>query len=167
MKRHPLIGAAVAAFVFLFVSEAVAQDPPVAIVDEGPDEHLIYTPADVEWQPGPGSFEPGASFSILEGDPSQPGVFNMRIRMPDGFVIAPHWHPNVERVTVLSGTFRLGMGETVDREAAQPLQAGSYFSLPPHEPHFAIAEGETVVQLQSIGPWEINYVRPEDDPRRR
>jgi hypothetical protein len=100
------------------------------IQDEGPAEHLIYTPDDIEWQPGPGSFQAGAEFAVLEGDPSQPGVFTMQIRMPDGFVIAPHWHPGVERVTVLSGAFHLGHGDALDREAAQRLPAGSHFSLP-------------------------------------
>jgi quercetin dioxygenase-like cupin family protein len=144
-----------------------AQEPAAGITDAGPDHHLVYSPADVEWQAGPGSFEPGAEFTVLEGDPSEPGVFTMRIRMPDGFVIAPHWHPNVERVTVLSGTFHLGSGERLDRSAARALEVGSYFSLPPRTPHYAITEGETVIQLTSVGPWQINYVDAGDDPRRR
>lgn len=87
--------------------------------------------------------------------------------MPDGFQIAPHWHPNVERVTVISGTFRLGHGEELDSQAATPLEPGSYVSMPPGMRHFAIAEGETIIQLTSIGPWIINYVNPADDPRIR
>jgi len=159
MKLGLLIGTALSCLIAF--SPVHAQERPTA-----GHEHLIYRPADVAWQPGPGSFQPGAEFAILEGDPAEPGVFTMRIRMPDGFVIAPHWHPNVERVTVLSGTFLLGSGERLDRAAAQRLEAGSYFSLPPEMPHFAIMEGETVVQLTSVGPWEINYVDPADDPRR-
>jgi quercetin dioxygenase-like cupin family protein len=165
MRQHLLIASALSA---LLLAPAVeAQEPRLGIVDEGPEHHLIYGPGDVEWQPGPGSFEPGAEFAVLEGDPAEPGVFNMRIRMPDGFRIAPHWHPNVERVTVLSGTFRLGSGEQLDAAATEPLGAGSYFSLPPEMPHYAVAEGETVIQLTSVGPWEINYVNPADDPRLR
>jgi hypothetical protein len=141
--------------------------PAVGITDHGPAEQLIHRPGEIEWRPGPGSFEPGAEFAVLEGDPSEPGVFNMRIRMPDGFVIAPHWHPGVERVTVLSGTFHLGHGEALDRQAADRLPAGSHFSLPPEMRHYAFTEGETVIQLSSIGPWEINYVNADDDPRRR
>jgi quercetin dioxygenase-like cupin family protein len=87
--------------------------------------------------------------------------------LPDGFVIAPHTHPGVERLTVISGTFHLGTGAVVDRAHAQRLTPGSYFSLPPGMVHFAIAEGETVVQLSSIGPWQIDYVNPAADPRRR
>lgn len=150
----------------LLVFGALGQDDPAGeIRDEGPEQNLIYTPEDIEWQPGPASFEPGAEFAVLEGNPAESGVFNMRIRMPDGFHIAPHWHPNVERVTVISGTFRVGHGEEADPEAAQALEAGSYFSFPPEMVHYAYAEGETIVQLTSVGPWEINYVNPEDDPR--
>lgn len=164
MRHHLLIGT-VCTFLLIPVA-AEAQDVRV-VEDEGPEEHLIYTPEDVEWRPGPGSFERGAEFAVLEGDPSQPGLFTMQIRMPDGFAIAPHWHPGVERVTVLSGAFHLGHGERADRGAAQRLPAGSHFSLPPEMRHFAFTEGETVIQLSSIGPWEITYVNPEDDPRRR
>lgn len=139
----------------------------VGIVDEGPEHHQIYRAGEIDWQDGPASFEPGAQFAVLEGDPGEPGVFTMRLRMPDGFVIAPHWHPNVERVTVLSGTFLLGTGEELDRTAAERLTGGTYATLPPEMRHFAIAEGETTVQLTSVGPWEINYVNPADDPRRR
>jgi quercetin dioxygenase-like cupin family protein len=138
-----------------------------AIVDEGPPHHLTYRAADVEWEDGPGSFRSGAEFAVLEGDPGEAGVFTMRIRMPDGFVISPHWHPNVERVTVLSGTFLLGSGDVLNRQAVERLPAGTYTSLPPETRHFAIAEGETVIQLTSVGPWVINYVNPADDPRRR
>jgi quercetin dioxygenase-like cupin family protein len=138
-----------------------------AIVDEGPKEHLIYRPDDIEWQPGPASFEPGSEFAVLEGDLAQPGVFTMRIRMPDGFHISPHWHENVERVTVLSGRFHLGMGEQLDRQAARPLEPGSYTSIPREMRHYAIAEGQTEIQLTSVGPWIIKYVNPQDDPRLR
>jgi hypothetical protein len=162
MKWYPLLVPALS--ILLLPLDVGAQ---AVAADEGPDHHLIYRAADVEWRPGPGSFEAGSEFAVLEGDPGAPGVFTMRIRMPDGFIISPHWHPNVERVTVLAGTFRLGMGEQLDAGAARRLPAGSYFSLRPEMPHFAVTEGETVIQLTSIGPWEINYVDPADDPRRR
>lgn len=163
-KRTLLV---VATLPFLFVSWAHAQTPEETLADPGPDQHLTYRVADVEWRDGPGSFEPGSEFAVLEGNPGEAGVFTMRIRMPDGFRIAPHWHPNVERVTVVSGTFHLGSGETLDPDATTPLGPGSYTSMPPGMRHYAIAEGETVIQLTSVGPWIINYVDPDDDPRSR
>jgi hypothetical protein len=166
MKRYLPIATVLSVLLIIWAAQTQAE-PAVEIMDEGPEHELIYTPEDVEWQEGPGSFEPGSEFAVLEGDPGEPGYFNMRIRMPDGFHIAPHWHPNVERVTVISGTFRLGHGEEADFDAAQPLEAGSYFSLPPEMSHYAFTEGETVIQLASIGPWIIEYINPEDDPRLR
>jgi quercetin dioxygenase-like cupin family protein len=151
----------------LLATGAVGAQERAGVADRSPEHELVFVPGDVEWRPGPASFAPGAEFAILEGDPSGPGVFTMRIRMPDGFIIAPHWHPGVERVTVISGIFHLGHGDTLDSSAAQRLPAGSYFSLPAEMRHFAIMQGETVVQLSSIGPWEVTYVDPADDPRGR
>jgi anti-sigma factor ChrR (cupin superfamily) len=145
-----------------------SNQPAVGIHDEGPEHHLIFSPGEIEWQDGPASFEPGAEFAVLEGNPGEPGVFTMRIKMPDGFYISPHWHPGVERVTVISGTFHLGSGEELDPESTVPLATGSYTSMPPEMRHYAITEGETIIQLTSVGPWQITYVNPEeDDPRLR
>lgn len=148
-------------------AEEEAQVPTMRELDRGPDQHVLYTPETVEWQDGPASFEPGSKYAVLEGDPAEDGLFTMQLRLPDGFVISPHTHPNVERVTVLTGTFLLGSGETVNAEAAERLPPGSYTAMPPGMVHHAIAEGETVVQLTSVGPWEIDYVDPADDPRKR
>lgn len=164
MKRSLLLASLLSLFLISFAPEAQAQSE-TQITDEGPERHLTYTPEDINWQAGPGSFEEGAQFAVLEGDPSEAGVFTMQIKVPDGFVIRPHWHPNVERVTVLQGTFHLGSGEEVNEEAAEALPAGTYTSMPPEMSHYAIAEGETIIQLTTVGPWVINYVNEEDDPR--
>lgn len=138
------------------------------IVDEGPDHHLIYKAGEIDWQPGPASVEEGIEVAVLEGNPSEEGVFTLRLKIPDGGFIAPHWHPNVERVTVISGSFLLGSGEEMNRQDLLRLDPGSYTSMPPEMVHYAFAEGETVIQLTSVGPWIINYVNPEeDDPRER
>lgn len=148
----------------LIISAAEAQQTqPVA----GPGGHVLYRAPDVAWRAGPPSLEPGAEFAVLEGNPAEPGIFTMRIRMPDGYRIAPHWHPKPERVTVISGTFLLGAGEVMDADDTTPLGPGAYTSMPPGMRHFAIAQGQTVIQLTSVGPWEITYVRSQDDPRTR
>ncbi len=76
-------------------------------------------------------------------------------------------HPKPEIVTGISGTFRLGMGETADRSKAQPMSAGSFVALPPGMVHFAATDEETVIQLNSTGPWSLTYVNPKDDPRKK
>ncbi|CAN5639813.1 cupin domain-containing protein [soil metagenome] len=153
----------------LAAGAAAALESPaeIGVADPGPQQHLTYRADGIEWRPGPGSLAAGARMSLLEGDPTAPGVFTMRIHLPDGFRIAPHWHPKPERVTVLSGTFLLGAGETMDPDKTQALEAGAYTAMPPGMRHFAIARGDTVIQLTSTGPWQITYVDPSDDPRRR
>jgi quercetin dioxygenase-like cupin family protein len=162
MLRHLLI-AAVAPVAFAGAVEA--QQPAPVATDHGPDRHLLHLPADIDWQPGPTSLPAGAHFAVLEGNPAEAGVFTLRLRMPDGYHIPPHWHPGVERVTVVSGTFHLGRGDVADRAATHALVAGSYVAMPRESRHFAYAEGETIVQLTSLGPWQVNYVNPADDPR--
>jgi len=125
----------------------------------------LYAPSDIPWKPAPESIPPGAKVAVLEGDPAKDGFFTMRLLLPDGYRIAPHWHPKVERLTILSGTVHLGTGYRFDQKAAKPLSAGTYSSMPPRMIHFAWTTGETVIQLSSIGPWQVMYVDPADDPR--
>ena len=147
--------------------DPVLQSVAFLASESSPNDHIVIRPGTIAWQPAPPSLEAGAQVSILEGDPSEPGIFTMRIKMPDGFAIAPHTHPEVERVTVVSGTFLLGEGATLDRASAGRYEPGSYLSMPVGMRHYAIAEGETVIQLTSNGPWQIEYVKAEDDPRLR
>jgi hypothetical protein len=91
----------------------------------------------------------------------------MRLSLPDGFVIQPHFHSNVEHVTVISGTFNIGMGEKFDKTAAREMTLGTFGFWPAGMRHFAWAKGETILQLHGIGPWTITYVNPSDDPRRK
>jgi hypothetical protein len=130
-----------------------------------PGEMGFYSLAEVKWKDGPGSLPAGAKFAVLEGDPAKEGPFVMRLWFPDGYRIPPHWHPKVERVTVLSGTFNLGMGEKFDQSATREMTAGTFGFWPAGMRHFAWAKGETVLQLHGIGPWMITYVNPADDPR--
>jgi quercetin dioxygenase-like cupin family protein len=130
-------------------------------------DHGLFTPAEIRWTDAPASLPRGAKVAILEGNPSQQGPFTMRLQMPDGYRIPPHWHPAVEHVTVISGTFNLGMGDRFDASAVRAMPAGSFAFMPPGTRHFAMARGETVVQVHGVGPWQINYVNPRDDPRNR
>lgn len=128
-------------------------------------EMAIHTPADIVWKNGPGSLPPGARFAMVEGDATKEGPFTMRLWFPDGFRIQPHWHPKTERITVISGTFNLGMGEAFDAAKTQSMPAGTYGYWEAGMKHFAWTKGETVLQLHGVGPWSITYVNPADDPR--
>jgi hypothetical protein len=129
--------------------------------------HQMFTPDTVKWGPAPPSLPPGAQFAVLEGDPAKPGAFTMRAKLPDGYKIQPHWHPVDEHVTVVQGTFHVGLGEKFDPSAGKPMPAGSFALMKQGVRHFAWAKGETIVQLHGTGPWGINYVNPQDDPRKK
>lgn len=130
-------------------------------------DHTILSANEIKWSPGPASLPKGAQAAVLYGDPTKDGPFAMRLKLPDGYQIPPHSHPKPEVVTVISGTFRLGMGEKADPKAAENLKAGSFLAFPAGMVHHAAADGETVVQLNSTRPWNIEYVNPKDDPRRQ
>ena len=129
------------------------------------DGHTIIAPQEIKWGPAPAVLPPGAEAAVLFGDPSKEGLFALRLKLPEGYSVPPHMHPVDEVVTVISGTFSLGMGETADQSKAQPLPAGSFFALPPGEAHYFFIDEETVIQISTVGPWGLTYVNPEDDPR--
>ncbi len=133
----------------------------------GGPERGEFTPDQVPWKDGPPSLPSGSRFAVLEGNPSRQGYFAMRLELPDGYRIPPHWHPNFERLTIISGTFHLGMGEQFEQGGGMSLPAGSYAFMRPGMRHFAWAEGDTVIQVATLGPWAINYVDPATDPRRK
>ena len=144
--------------------------PPIGLGDGAPPpstpsaESGFYASTDLPWKDAL-ALPAGAKLAVLEGDPATEGPFTMRIRLPDGFHIPPHTHPKTERVTILSGTFHVAMGERLERSAARALPTGSYGFWPAEMKHAAWAQGETIVQVHGIGPWAIKYVNPADDPR--
>ena len=119
--------------------------------------------ADLTWGPAPPQFPKGGQLAVLHGDPSKPMQFALRFKMPDGYQIAPHWHTKDEQLTILSGTFILHMGDTMDAPA-HTLTAGAYHFLPGKMHHAAQAQGEVVVEIHGIGPFDIHYLNPADDP---
>jgi hypothetical protein len=122
----------------------------------------------IEWKSGPPSLPSGAQMSVLEGDPSKEGPFVFRLKVPDGYTIAPHTHPRAERVTVIQGTFNIAEGERVDKSngKAKVMPAGSFGYWPARMHHYAWAsDGETIIQLHGWGPWKIEYLTSSDDPR--
>jgi Domain of unknown function (DUF4437) len=127
--------------------------------------HLIVTPADVQWTDTPSL--PGAKIAVIEGPITEAVPFTFRIKFPANYKVPPHWHPATERVTVLSGTLHLGVGDTFDQAKAKALPAGSISIMEPEMHHFAWTSEETVVQLSGMGPWGITFVNPADDPRKK
>lgn len=131
-----------------------------------PGAHSMTMPGELKWADVP-SLPPGAKGAVIQGPLNEPRPFVMRLKFPAGYAIPAHWHPAVEHVTVLSGTFHMGTGDAVDPKAAMALPPGSVAIMQPGTRHFALAQEEVVVQVHGVGPWGITYVRPEDDPRRK
>ncbi len=124
-----------------------------------------FTPDQVKYGPAPPFLTAGAQLAVLEGDPmAASGDFTVRLKMPDGYKIAPHTHPNRENVTVLSGTIKVGMGDQFDASKMMSFGAGSFAYLDPSVHHYAMASGATVIQIHGMSPAKFNYINAADDP---
>lgn len=118
----------------------------------------------ITWGPAPAIFPAGARMAVLQGDPGKAELFTVRLEFPDGYRIAPHFHPTEEGITVVSGTFLIGMGDSVDVAHMTSLATGGFAVAPAQMHHYAIARGRTVVQVHSMGPFALTYVRASDAP---
>lgn len=131
-------------------------------------EKHAFTPDAIPYGPSPPFLAPGVQLAVIEGNPgAASGDYTVRLKMPDGYRIAPHWHPLRENVTVLSGTFKVGMGDHFDESKMALFPAGSFAYLDPDMHHYAMASGEVVVQVHGKSPLQFNYVNPSDDPSKK
>jgi quercetin dioxygenase-like cupin family protein len=161
MKRNLLLALAMVGLVLL------ACQFSTIVAQVAAHERHAFTPDTIPWGPAPPFLAPGAQFAVLEGDPTaSSGDYTVRLKMPDGYRIAPHFHPLRENVTVISGTFKLGMGDTFNTNKMTAFTAGSFAFLDPNMHHYAVACGEVVVQVHGTSPLQFNFVNPEDDPTR-
>ena len=158
MKHVLFLVAAVLPFGALAAQES--QSPRA----QQPQAHVIM-PDHLNWGPAPAILPAGARLAVLEGDPSKAGPFTMRLSMPAGYRNPPHFHAADEHVTVISGAFQVGMGETFDEGKLSTLPPGTFGVIPPGMRHFARADQPTVVQLHGMGPWGLTYVNPADQPK--
>ncbi len=142
----------------LAIAAALIGFATIAMVAYSADAPVIIQPANVKWEPVKGMT--GLESATLWGDPSATGgQYAIRYKLPDGFRFPPHTHPASEQVTVLSGTFLVGVGKTVDASKMLALPAGSYVEVPANLPHYAQAKGETILEVHGIGPDTINMLK--------
>jgi hypothetical protein len=156
MRTKPLV-------LSLFLAAVCLGGAPAAWAQHG--AHQMLAPGDLKWVDVP-SLPPGAKIAVIEGPLNEAGPFTFRLRFPANYRIPAHWHPAIERVTVLSGTFNMGTGDKLDPQRTTALGPGSIAIMQPKTNHFAWTAEETVVQLNGTGPWGITYVNPADDPRK-
>lgn len=133
--------------------------------DDAP--HGMYTPDSIKWGDAPPTFPKGAKVAVLYGDPSKDGLFVVRVKLPANYKIPAHSHPTDEIVTVLSGTFMVGMGDKLAPKAVRGFPAGSTVVAPANVNHYALTKQPAVIEISAMGPLAINYVNPADDPSKK
>ena len=152
-------------FLLLTATPVVAQTP----TDKTNTTHnvVVALPGELKWSPAPASLPAGARLAVIEGDPTKPGEFTMRLSLPANYRIPPHFHAAAENVTVIQGTFNVGMGEKFETRSGHRMPVGAFVTMPAGMRHFAWTDGETIVQVHGMGPFNITYVNPADDPSRK
>jgi quercetin dioxygenase-like cupin family protein len=168
MKKILISGSVILAAAALVLAAEETKKEPVAPGSTASSEHHVMKPSDLKWGEAPPGLPAGGKMAVLNGDPTQPGSFTVRLKAPAGYKVMPHTHPTTERVTAISGSFKIGMGDKFDDKSMQQMSPGSYIVLPAGMAHFAkVAAKDSVLQIDSEGPFQINYVNQADDPRNK
>jgi hypothetical protein len=142
------------------------------VQEETPEkDHFTLLPDQIRWidpPPAAGFLPEGVKLAFIEGGPPTiPVPFTIRLRFPPGSRLMPHTHPSIEKLTVISGTLHQGVGEAFDQAATETVPAGGFAYRAPGIPHFVWFDEETVLQFHGMGPFDIKYVNPADDPRNK
>jgi quercetin dioxygenase-like cupin family protein len=148
----------------LITSLLVVGAAPVAAI--AADDHVAVSADELKWGPAPPAFPKGAQIAVVAGDPSKEGLYAVRLKVPAGYKVPPHVHPNDEQVTVISGTFNIGVGPTLDEKNGHALKAGGFLKMPKNTQHSAWFTEDSIIQVHGVGPQGFTYVNPADDPRK-
>jgi ketosteroid isomerase-like protein len=132
-----------------------------------PAHHVAAAAASLKWGDAPPSLPPGGKIAVISGDPSKAEPFVIRVQVPAGYKVAPHWHPGDENLTILSGTVAVGMGDSWDDAKLENAGVGGYVGLPAQMRHFFLARSASTFQVHGMGPLVVNYVNPADDPSKK
>jgi quercetin dioxygenase-like cupin family protein len=127
----------------------------------------VSNPASIKWGPGPAALPKGAQAAVLSGDPAKEGMFTIRLKFPAGYKVAPHHHASDELVTVISGHVWRGMGDSFDTKKMVHMFPGAYAVMPKGMNHYVSTRTGAIVQVTAHGPFEVVYVNPKDDPRKK
>lgn len=162
-----LVGSVLVCSALLFSLRLAADEAKAHKKSATMADHII-TPDMIKFAPGPPVLPAGFELAGLDGNMMKKGSeYTVRLRFPDGYKIPAHFHPGDEHVTVISGTFWMGMGDKFDEASLKEMPAGSFHKIPKGARHYAMSKGQTVIQLHGVGPWGITYVNPADDPRKK
>jgi hypothetical protein len=148
---------AVAALALSIAPAGYAADPGMTQVDTGAQS----------WSPAGKEMPRGMRIMRIEGDPSQPGPYVYRVRVPSGYQWPPMMFSDERTTTILKGKLWYAEGERRNPKNMQELEAGAMFKTPANTPHYQWARTEVILQITGTGPLDnpVTYVNPEDDPR--
>jgi quercetin dioxygenase-like cupin family protein len=163
MKTHRILMVALSMTLTSLCLAQTGQEKKSGAAPENRSHHSVITPEAVNWSP----FIPGAEIAVISGDPAKPGPFVIRIKHHAGLKVPPHWHPTDEHITIITGKAVFGMGEKFDPAAGEEITAGSYVFAPKKMAHFIYAKEETIAQVHGIGPFQVFWVNPADDPTKK
>jgi quercetin dioxygenase-like cupin family protein len=147
---------------FTFAAAIIMSAPKFAL---GEDMHKVLAGEDLKWGPAPPGLPKGSMAALLAGDPAKSGLLILRAKMPDGYAVPPHWHGQTEYLTVLSGHLHVGTGDKLVRSQGETLEPGGFVIMPAKMHHYVWASGETMIQVTTMGPFDVTYIDPKDDPR--
>jgi quercetin dioxygenase-like cupin family protein len=122
--------------------------------------------ASLKWMAGPPSLPSGAQMAVVSGDPGKKGRFTIQLKMPADYAVPPHSHPTSETVKVLSGKLHYAMTDKMDMAKAKTLTAGHSVTMTAKTHHWVHAPAAATIQVSGMGPFQITYVDPKDDPRK-
>lgn len=126
----------------------------------------FVNPKDIHWGPAPAAIPKGAKIAVLQGDPFKSGPFVIRLMVPAGYEIPPHWHTQDESLTVISGSFYFGTGDKAETRNAPTISAGAFHHLSGKDHHYLVARTASVIQINGNGPFDVTYINAVDDPRK-
>ncbi len=153
-----------------FTRAALALGACAAIITlafaQDPGEHRTVMPDDLKWAKFP-ALPPGAKIGPIEGSMAHAMPFTVRFKLPKDYEVPAHSHPVVQRITVLSGTLHIGRGDKFDRSKTKSMPPGAISIVRPGTNYFVWTTEEVIVQVHGVGPWDIAYIDPLEDPRRK
>ena len=146
--------------------EAQTQDRTFTSASPAPGFKAVLA-EELDWKPF-AAFPPSARLAVMVGQPSQPGVYVIRVKVPGGVKLMPHKHPEDRVYTVISGVFYLGLGDKFDAARLEAYPPGTVIVLPGNTAHFHWAKsGEYITQVTAAGPLGLEYLDAKDDPRNK
>ena len=163
-KQISVIAAAVGAALIVLPAAWAADKAADKGAAPAPAMAMYMNPSEIKWGDAPPVLPKGAKMAVLSGDPGKAGPFVARLQVPASYKIPPHYHSTDEDLTVISGSFHLGEGDKMETKGAHEMKAGGFHHLPAKTHHYAFSKGASVVQINAMGPFDIVYIDPKDDP---